>query len=264
MAKLTYRKYGRGHAYYIDDVKVDGVTTILNALPKNLTQWAADTAANHAVENWDTLTDLPLTKRLDAIRFAHRDKRDTAALRGNEIHALGMKLYAGLPIAVPDEHRGPVEAYAQFLDRWDIEPEAAEVPLVNLSYRYGGTLDLMGRIGKRDNIRALIDLKTGNNVYESTALQLCAYNNADLWQPAGTDAKPADRLASETRFVPAEETWVAHILPDTVRFRPVKTEGQFRSFLYVQQVSQWLGRHGWKGEDQLIGDPVQPGEDIRL
>jgi len=261
MARLTYRKYGKsGHAYYIDDVKVDGVTGILNALPKNLTQWAADSAANEAVDHWDELTELPLTKRLDRLRYAHREKRDTAALRGQEIHSLGEKLYGGLPIEAPPEHKGAVEAYARFLDAWDIHPIAAETPLVNLEYRYGGTADLWAHIGRRDNVRALIDLKTGNNVYESTVLQLTAYRHATLWQSAGLGAEKKTREASEEPLPAVEETWVAHILPDAVRFRPVNTAGQFRAFLYVQQVHKWLNAHGFRGDEPLIDDPIQPGE----
>lgn len=259
-ARLSYRKYGQGHAYYIDGVKVDGVTTVLNALPKSLAQWAADSAANEAVDHWDELGELPLTKRLDRIRYAHREKRDTAAMRGTEIHKLAARLYGGLPVEVPAEHRGPVEAWLKCMDAHGIEPIAAETPLVNTEYRYGGTADLWATIGTRGNVRALIDLKTGSNVYESTVLQLTAYRNATLWQPAGADAKPKDRDASEEPLPPVEETWVAHILPDTVRFRPVLTDGQFRSFLYVQQVSRWLAAHGFKGEEPLIGDPIQPGE----
>lgn len=260
MAHLTYRKYGQGHAYYIDDVKVDGVTTILNSLPKSLAQWAADAGANHAVENWDKLSELPLTKRLDAIRYAHRDIRDTAAARGTQIHKWAERVQGGLPIDVPSEHTGPVEAYARFLDAWDIQPERSEFPMVNLNHRYGGTGDLMARIGKRDNVRALIDLKTGKNVYESVVLQLCGYNNSTHWQPAGADAKPDARLASEEPYVPAEETWVCHILPDAVRFSPVRTSDQFRAFLYLQQVHHWLQAHGYKGEDPLVGEPMQPGD----
>jgi len=258
VARLSSRRYGKsGHAYYIDDVKVDGVTTILNALPKSLTQWAADAGANYAVEHWEELTEQTLTKRLDAIRYAHREIKNTAAMRGTEIHTLGEKLYGGLPIEVPPEHRGPVEAYARFLDDWEIEPIASETPVVNLTYRYGGTADLWCHIGKRDGVRALVDLKTGNNVYESTVLQLTGYRNAELWQPVKGDAK--QRQASEAPLPPVDEVWVAHILPDTVRFRPVKTEGQFRPFLYVQQVHRWLEAHGFKGEEPLIDEPQQPG-----
>lgn len=264
--RLTSRKYGKsGHAYYIDGTKVDGVTTILNALPKSLTQWAADAAANYAVEHWDELADLPLTKKLDQIRYAHRDLRDAAAERGTVIHHHGMRLAGGLPIEVPPEHRGPVEAYARFLDRWEIEPIATETPVVSVKHRYGGTADLWATIGRRDHARALIDLKTGKNLYESTVLQLAGYRNADLWQPNtwnhDTD-KPttaAVRQASEEPLPPVDETWVAHILPDDVRFCPVKTDGQFRTFLYVQQVSRWLGDHGFRGEQPLIDEPQAPG-----
>jgi hypothetical protein len=258
VARLSSRRYGKsGHAYYIDDVKVDGVTTILNALPKSLAQWAADAGANYAVEHWEELSEQTLTKRLDAIRYAHRNIRNTAAMRGTEIHALGEKLYGGLPIEVPPEHRGAVEAYAKFLDDWEIEPIASETPVVNLTYRYGGTADLWAYIGKRDGVRALVDLKTGNNLYESTVLQLTGYRNAELWQPVKGTAK--QRQASEAPLPPVEEVWVAHILPDTVRFRPAKTDGQFRAFLYVQQVHRWLEAHGFKGEEPLIDEPQQTG-----
>src|ERR1044072_2106602 len=80
--RLSSRRYGKsGHAYYIDDVKVDGVTTILNALPKSLTQWAADQAAEEALNNWEELSLLPLTKRMDRIRYAHRETKNKAAMR---------------------------------------------------------------------------------------------------------------------------------------------------------------------------------------
>lgn len=274
--RLTSRKHGKsGHSYAIDGVKVEGVTTILNALPKSLAQWAADAGANYAVEHWDELADLPLTKKLDAIRYAHRDIRDAAALRGTEIHHHGQRLAGGLPIEVPPEHRGPVEAYAQFLDAWEIEPIATETPIVNLPHRYGGTADLWAHIGVRDGVRALIDLKTGKNVYESTVLQLTAYRNGTLWQPDtwnhNTD-KPttaAQRQASEEPLPPVDEVWVAHILPDTVRFLPVTRTDyavpgeppppQFRMFLYVQQVHRWLERHGYRGEEPLIDEPQAPG-----
>jgi hypothetical protein len=246
-ARLTRRNYGSGHSYTLDGDKVDGVTTVLNALPKQLTQWSSDQAANYAVEHWDELAEEPLTRRLDRIRFAHRDALRTAGLRGTQLHGYGERLVAGEAVEIPDEHRGPAEAYARFLDRWQIEPIATETPLASTRFRYAGTADLWARVGARDHARALVDLKTGRNVYESTVLQLAAYRHTDLWQPDGPD--------SEAETPEVDLVYVAHVLPDDVRLLPVTAgPNELREFLYVQQTSQWLARHGFRGEEPLIGD----------
>jgi len=237
--------------YRLDGEQIPSVTKILQALPKALQQWAADAGANYAVEHWAELSEWPLTKRLDKIRYAHRDIRDKAAVRGTQIHKWGESISSGEEVEIPEEHRGAVVAYARFLDKWEIEPEATEFPICNLTHRYGGRGDMIGTIGKRDNQRAMIDLKTGNNVYESTVLQLAGYDGAEIWQPDGPE--------SEQPYQPVEAFYVAHILPDDVRMLPV-VGGQFRAFLYVQQVSQWLALHGYKGDEPLIGAAIQPGD----
>lgn len=252
--RLRRRNHGRGHSYYLDGIKVDGVTTILNALPINLKQWSANIAAEYAVEHWAELAEEPLTKRLDRIRYAHRDTLTKAAARGTQIHAIGEKISHGEAVEVPPEHRGPVEAYARFLDDWQIEPIATETPLANTTYHYGGTADLWATIGVRDGARALVDLKTGS-VYESVVLQLSAYLNADLWQPNG--------VASEEHRGPddVDLVYVAQIGSDAVRMLPVRVdETTFRAFLYVQQTSRWLAAHnGYNGDDPLVGDAEEIG-----
>jgi hypothetical protein len=253
MNRLVRRNYGRGHGYQLDGEKVDGVTSILDALPKQLKQWAADSAANYAVEHWAELSEEPLTKRLDRIRFAHRDQLSAAALRGTRIHGYGEQLVHGDPVEIPEEYQGPAEAYARFLDAWDIQPVAVETPLASLKHSYGGTADLWATIGARDGIRALIDLKTGKTVYEATALQAAAYRHADIWQPNGPD--------SEQPLPDVQAVYVAHILPDDVRMLPVKAgPEEFRQFLYLQQTHRWLAVHGFKGWDPVIGEAALPSQ----
>lgn len=249
--RLTRRKVGRsGHSYKLDGDPIPGVTTVLNALPKQLTQWAADQSADYAIENWAELNELGIAKRHSAIRYAYKDARNKAAARGTDIHKLGESLVFGTAEAVPDELRGPVEAYARFLDEWKIEPVAAETPVASTRYRYAGTSDLTATIAVRDGARALIDLKTGN-VYESAVLQLAAYRYADLWQPDGPD--------SETEQPDVDMVYVARIMPDDVEMLPVDAgPEQYRAFLYVQQTAHWLNRHGWKGDEPLIGEAQRP------
>lgn len=257
--RLKSRRYGaHGHGYLIDGEKVPGVTTILNALPKQLKQWAADCAANLAIEKWDELSEQPITKRLDAIRYAHRDVVGEAALRGQDIHGFGQQIVHGTAEQVPEEYRGPAQAYARFLDKWEIEPVASEAAIANLTHRYAGRGDLWCTIGKRGGAFAYVDLKTGKNVYESTVLQCSAYDGAELWQPDGPD--------SEQPYTPVDLVYVAHILPDDVRMLPVRGAGgaarpgirEFRQFQYTLQTYLWLEAHGYRGDEPLIEAAERP------
>lgn len=247
MSRLVRRNHGRGHSYTLDQNKAYGVTTaISNGFPLNLKQWGADQAANHALEHWDELGELPLTKRLDRIRYAHRETLSSLALRGTRIHEYGEAIVHGTEVEVPDEYRGPAEAYARFLDDWQIDPIATETPLANTEYGYAGTADLWGRIGRRDDTPALIDLKTGSGVFESVALQLAAYRHADLWHVDGEE---------RTDVPEVEQVYVAHVGPDAVRLVPVEAgEREFQEFLYVLQTARWIDAHGWKGDEPVIGE----------
>lgn len=244
----------KGRVYKLDGAKIPSVTTILNALPKQLAQWAADAAASEAIENWDELTALPIVKRLERIRYAHRNVVKAAALRGTQIHTYGEKLAAGETVDVPDDHLGPVKAYARFLEAYHVEPVASETPVVNLKYRYGGRPDLWAWIRTRDRPQrhfALIDLKTGGKIYEDVVLQLAGYRSCDLWQPDGPK--------SEEPAPTPQALYVAHILPDDVRLLPVEIRPEdVMQFLYVRQTWLWLDAHGWKGEEPLIGEALRP------
>jgi hypothetical protein len=228
--------HGRGHSYKLDGVKVPGVTTILNALPKPaLVKWAAEKAADHAINHWDELATLPPSERHKRILRAHREDVTSKGARGTRIHALGDKLAHGEEVKVPDDLRGPVEAYARFLDRWGIRTTATETPIAHTRYRYAGTADLWAGIDRLGVELALVDLKTGSGVYDETALQLAGYLFADLWQP-----EPGDERTLDAGDLPV---YVAHIGPDDVRLLPVEVDAAvFRSFLYVFEVHKALER----------------------
>lgn len=237
----------------VDGRPVQRVTTILNALAKPaLVQWSADMAANYAIDYWDDLSNAPVTQRLSEIRYAHRARNKSAQLAGTEVHSFGERLVQGESVDPPDELRGMVEAYARFLDEWRIEPISVETPVAFTGNApYAGRADLWARIGVRDNASALVDLKTGKGVYPEVVLQLAAYLACDLWQPDGPQ--------SETTKPDVELVYVAHITADHVDMHPIpaaKHMQQWRTFRYVQQVSDWLGRHsGFEPSEPLIGEP---------
>lgn len=250
-ARLKRRNYGRGHGYLLDGQKIVGVTTAIDVLDKPaLRQWYAKTAAERAVNEWDRIAEMPVAERLAYIQYGPRDRVQAAALRGTEIHDLGHKLAEGEEVDVPVEHRGPVEAYARFLDRWDVEPIAAETPLAHTQHRYGGTADLWATVGKLGGMPVLMDVKTGSGVYNEVGLQLAAYRYSDLIQIEG-----AERSTPEV-----EGVFVAHVLPDDVRMVPVIADEQvFRQFLYVLHIHR--AKAGWD-DWPLVGAAIQSEDDL--
>jgi hypothetical protein len=251
--RLERRNYGRGHGYKLDGEKILGVTTAIDVLDKPaLREWYAKQAAARAVDEWDRLADLPVSERLAYIQRGARDTTTAAALRGTDIHRHGQALAEGREVDVPDEYRGPVEAYARWLDEWDVTPWAVETPLASTQHLYAGTADLWGHVGRRDGAFCLLDIKTGRGVYDETGLQLAAYRFADLIQV---------ETGVEVSTPPVDLVYVAHILPDTVRMLPVVAdEGVFRAFLYVLTVAR--ARKSWE-EWPLIGAAELPdGGDV--
>lgn len=248
MARFARRNHGSGHSYRLDGQKIPGVTDTIGVLDKPaLKQWAANLAAEEAVDHWDELSQLSMLDRLDRIRYAHKNTLRKASVRGTRIHALGEKIGHGEEVAVPDEYVGPVDAYARFLDRWQITTVHTEIPLCHTGYRYGGTADAVATSPLLcDGRPFVLDVKTGKGVYAETSLQLAAYRFADVALIDGAE-------------VPMPETdaraFVAHVLPDDVELLPVDAgESTWKAFLYCLAISRWkaackddppLGRAVW-------------------
>lgn len=248
---LVTRLTKSGRSYRIDGKRVPSVTTVIGTLDKPaLLKWYASMAANRVVDRWDELLEMAPSERLKFVERAPWDRVKAASLRGTEIHALGHKLAMGAEVEVPPEHAGPVNAYAKFLDRWEIEPIASETPCAGVSVpglEYAGTADLWAKIGKRGGATACIDLKTGSGVWSESALQVSGYRFSDLLQPErGVE-------------IPTPETdlaYVAHILPDAVEMMPIQAdEARFRTFQYLLAVH--LEVREWK-DAPLVGEAERP------
>lgn len=224
-------KRGRG-SYRIDGKKALSVTTVLStAVPKQLTKWAAETVADRVVDEWDDLVTMTPSERRKRLVGAPFDSSRTAAHRGTRIHALGEAVSHGRDVTVPDELVGPVEAYARFMDRWDVETLATETPLGHPDLLIAGTSDLWCKIG-RLGTTALVDLKTGKGVYNEAALQLAAYRHLPLWQP---------RPGIEGETMDVDACFVAHIGTDDVRLVPVDAgEAEWREFRFLVESARWI------------------------
>lgn len=256
-ARLQRRNYGKGHGYQLDGKKVQGVTSVINSLPKDaLINWAARVTAEAAVNRWDELATMGPAERLRQLEDARWNVNREATARGTEIHALGDKIAHGEEVDAGD-HLGPAQAYARFLDEWDVEVIATEAPCASTQFKYAGTLDSIATIGglahvpeydHLADVPVMLDLKTGRGVYESTALQLAAYAACDIWQPDGKD--------SEEPMPKVHGLFVAHILADDVTLLPVlgDFDALLREFRYLLQTTRWLAD---AKESSPIGAPLQ-------
>ncbi len=244
---IRRRNHGRGgHSYRDEFGRVPGVTTILrDGFPKSqLIDWAGRTTAEYAVDHWDELNAMPPGQRLRTLDKARYLSRDEARDRGTDVHTLAVALIQGQEVEVSDTVRAQVEGYARFLDLWGVEPELLETTVVNYTYRYAGTLDLI--VTDCRGVRWLWDLKvTAKGPYGDTAFQLVSYRFAEFFVDANGDEKP---------MPPVDRVGVVQIRADgTDLFELPAGEQQFRQFLYIQQVAIAA-----EESKDFVGPPLPP------
>jgi hypothetical protein len=255
---ISRRNHGSGHSYTLDGVKVPGVTTILQMVPKTaLIDWAGRATAEYALDHWADLTAMPPSKRLAVLNKARYAERDKAARRGTAVHRLAEQLGQGLEVEVPEELTGHVESYLAFLDRLHVGVVAAELVVASREHSYCGTLDLIADLPavtagdeRYKPGRWLLDIKTSRSgVFRESALQLAAYRHADIWRPPGEP--DAERPMP---WLEIDHTGVVHVRADGWDLRPVDTS--WPVWEYFRHLA-WLYHHdedtrGW------IGDAADP------
>jgi hypothetical protein len=250
-APIRRKDTAKGH-HYVDAEgrRVPGVTTILGALPKDaLINWAANTTADAAVNRWDELAAMPPAKRLKTLQGARYEDRDLAAKRGTDVHRHAEALVKGETVQVPDELVGHVEAYARFLDEFDVEPVEVEFSVASARYGYAGTGDLIAKLTHpaHGRIVGLLDTKTSRSgIYGSTALQLAAYRFADALLTPGSQS---DRAVPQV-----DACFGVHVRGDGYSLLPVTAdEAQHLTFRYLQQIYEWS-----QVDRDFIGAPIVP------
>ncbi|WP_019618409.1 hypothetical protein [Gulosibacter faecalis] len=238
--RFKRRNFGRGHGYqYLDAEgqyqKMDGVTTLLsNGLPKPaLINWAANTTADYAVNNWDELAEMPIASRLKTLKDARYADRDAAAKRGTEVHDLAEQLAHGEDVEVPDEIRGHVESAAAFLDDFEVELILSETPCFHEKALYGGTFDLLLRSKKFPGKVILADWKTNRSgIYPETALQLTAYARS-------THYAKADGSLGLTADLGITDLWAIWIRSDGYAVYPMEfSQATWHAFGHIAQVAK--------------------------
>jgi hypothetical protein len=185
------------HAYTLDGTKLlSGVTTVISetSSKSNLIQWAANMAVDyvkeHTLDNeaaygeWGVIPEPHiiarpenLAKILESARTAHARKRDGAASKGTDTHAL-VENYINERIAKNPNLYIPAEI--QPFHDWAItngvEFIAAEQRLYSEEYGYAGTCDFVALI---DGKLTIGDLKTFPKMWSADPkIQCGAYSLA--------------------------------------------------------------------------------------
>jgi hypothetical protein len=266
---IKSRKFGTGHAYYVDGEKVPGVTTVLKVLPLNLAGWAARTTAEYALDNWATLSDMTPSARLRAMEGARHGVRDRAARRGTEVHKLGEALVDGQEVKVPDELAGHVQAYRDWLDTIQPAVIATELVVASRTHRYCGRADLVADLPELligpeliKPARWLLDLKTSaSGVWPESALQATAYRNAEVYVHPDhpDDEQPMELLG-------IERAGVVWIKSDACELRPVESGFELWEFfqhcrwmfdrMEKSQTGDYRLPSGWLGSPATTGELV--------
>jgi len=246
-----------GWQYRVDGDRVPGVTKVTGMLPKdNLIDWAAKESANHAVNYWDELSRLPLMDRWSRIKGARYNRSGPAAKRGTDVHRYAEQL-ANDDLnwdQVPEDHRGYVEAYQDFLETFDVRPLVGGTELVVASreHRYCGSTDLVADLSAVETdvrvipaSRWLLDIKTSDSgIWPETALQVCGYARAEVFvDPAAPDD---ERLVS---WLEIAQCGAVHLASDAWSLYPLDTGPQvweaflkLRWLLEVQEdMKSWVG-----------------------
>jgi hypothetical protein len=289
---------GNGHRYELDGEKVPGVTTLLDAIPKNLAGWAAGLVAEFMLDRLELTGDHVLAdavlddlrtmaaeakrptsipdwrgkKRLGArelgnylweLKGLQYVKRDEAAVRGTDVHNLAERLAQGETVEVAEHLVKHVDQYLAFRERWRPTNEITEFTVVNRTHRYMGTGDLICELEAAPELGVcLIDYKTNTNgPYEQTGLQLAGYRYGEtIVDPDGTE-RPMPAIDSTLCL------WIRADGFDLIPF--VAEEAELRMLLYAGMVKAFMLANNYKNEDpppwvdprfarRLKGDALAP------
>lgn len=245
----------RNHTYRLDGRPVPGVTTLLGkGLPKPaLPHWAAKSVAEYVVDNPDGVEQLRGMGRgpaVAALKGVPWQKRDEAAVRGTDVHALAERVIHGEEVEVPDHLHAHVEGYVHWLDALDVKPVLVERPVASRRWFYAGTFDLVADI---DGTRWGLDLKTSSAIYGETALQVAAYMTADFWQDADGEEHPLPEV---------ERVGGVHVTDAGTALYPLlngpeeieKAAALFRHIAHVAKHTDWI--------KERVGAPIEEPQHV--
>jgi hypothetical protein len=185
---MTTRGKGRPTVYKTaDGTRVPGVTTILGRFKESggLIRWAykcgcdgidMDAARDNAASA-GTLTHGMIEAHIHGAAYDVPTLRDLFGPGADEKCAEEYE-------KIVSRARNAFDQYLAWRETTKLELTATEVPLVSEAFRFGGTIDAIGRVGGRV---VLPDWKTSARIYSDYLLQVAAYRQ--LWEEHHPDEK---------------------------------------------------------------------------
>lgn len=261
-----------------EPVKYASVTSLTGLLPKNLTWWAANLAADTYVQNRDDIAAMSDEDAYEFLRRAHDRVKNTAADLGSEVHRFVEAMNLGKPTPTwPLPVRARMTHFARFIEDFQPRIEAAETKVYHRNDRatnrrlgvgglYAGTLDMLAEI---DGELAVIDIKTGKSVWPEAALQINAYAYADFlvadpFHPGAKQITPKRGKRWYEWHGPKEDEipmpdvqagYILHLRDDGYDLVPVPIRDDlYEMFLSLFSIDRWE-REVKKG---VLGRPVLP------
>jgi hypothetical protein len=256
----TSRRHGQGHTYKIDGNRVPGVTTLLKKVEsgQGLIKWAAETAADCVVDEWDLLAEMKPSERRKYVAEARNRLLSKASARGTDVHSLAERISHGEEVTPPEELIGHVDSCIAFLDEWHAQPVLTEFPVFSRKWGYGGTPDALMDVDRpegaaksmvlddADRWRVLIDWKTKQSgPWGTDALQLTGYKWAEYTTDADGNEVPwgwsEGRYDNGKPLAVCDETWIVWLRADGYDVHPMDTsERVYKAFLWAVALAKRL------------------------
>ena len=166
-------QWNNTRVYEVEGKEYPSVTSVIAMLDKPaLISWAAKLSAEYAVAHLDAIALLPPADAINLVKRNWRGERDRSADFGTAVHDM---IEQGITPPEGDKALPYVMAAHQYMNDQGLTPVAQERTIVNKLAGYAGTADLFA---VQENRLIVSDWKTGNDLYESSAMQLVALANA--------------------------------------------------------------------------------------
>ncbi len=183
------------HMYYMNGKRKCGATTYIGILDKSrpLLSWATELAREYLLEKKE-ITAEDIYKACDL----HTEFKQEAGNIGKEAHNWIEQYLKGESPEMPKrkEVQIAVNAFIDWFKGESFDIKSSERVVYSLKHDYMGTLDIEAMKGKK---RYLIDIKTGNGIYNDAYMQTAAYVKADEEESKRKyDGRYIVRLAKET------------------------------------------------------------------
>lgn len=162
----------RGGFYWQTDAPYLSVTEILKVIAKPALQYWFGREVYYAMVKDPTLNEK------EALAAPFRTSK-TAMTRGTNVHSM-VEFYKHTKKhlkTVDPVYKGYADAFYSFIETHKVEVVENERSIFSPKHQYGGTLDLLVKIG--DMKYPLVgDIKTGKAIYDEAFIQTSAYQNA--------------------------------------------------------------------------------------